>query len=391
MNRKDKNVEVLNGLLAYIEKEQFSGWDPYDALNSKFLTIVSLGNKYIRAGFTQFMRRSSLNLRPILGIKKGHNPKGIGLFLEAYSKLYKVSGDVKYLKQIDILIDILDKTKSVGYTGSCWGYNFPWQSKVLFKPRWTPTVVNTAFIGHALLYCYEFTGNQKAYELAKTIPDFIINDLNRDNTADSFCLSYSPMDREFVHNANMLGASYLIRFGKLADDRNLIELAHKSLKYSIDAQNEDGSWHFAVLNTHKWVDSFHTGFKLESIRWFIELGEGEKYLDSYQRGVDFYKKHFFLADGTPKYYHDRVYPIDIHAPAEAIYFFSKFNDADATELTERVLTWVIKHMYNPDGGWFYFRKGKFAVNKISYMRWTQSWILRGLSEYIYNKEIAGNG
>jgi len=381
-----KIKEIVNSLQKHIENEKFKGWDPYDALNSSFLIFVSLRNKYIRAAFTQFFRISKINLRPIFGIKKGYNPKGIGLFLESYSKLYKVSGNRAYLNQIDELINILENTVSIGYSGNCWGYNFPWQSKVVFKPRWMPTTVNTAFIGHALLYCYEFTGNLRAYELLKSIPEFMLNDLNRLETNDSICFSYSPMDKEFVHNANMLGASFLCRFGKMFSRPELVEIAHKSLKYSVDSQNADGSWHFAVLKTHKWVDSFHTGFKLESIRWFIEAGEGDKYIHSYNKGVIFYKDNFFLKDGTPKYYHNKVYPIDIHAPAEALYYFSKFKDDSSKELTQRVVNWVVNNMYDSDKGYFYFRKSKNGINKISYIRWTQSWILRGLAEYIYNYE-----
>jgi len=385
MNISNNPNEVVDALLGYVEKEDFSGWDPYDSLNSDFLLKASLGNKYIRAGITQFFRRSSINLRPLFKIKKGHNPKGLGLFLESYSKLYKLRGNEEYLTKIDRLLNLLEQTISEGYTGNSWGYNFPWQSRVVFKPRWTPTIVNTSFIGHALLYCHEFTGKEKALKLASSISDWMLNDLNRKIEGDTFCFSYSPIDEEYVHNANMLGASFLVRYGKLTNNEELIKAAHQSLKFSINAQNADGSWYFAVLKTHHWVDSFHTGFKLESIRWFIELNEGEEYQESYKKGIEFYKDNFFLSDGTPKYYHDKVYPIDIHAPAEAIYFFSKFDDKSSEDLTKLVSDWVINNMYDPKKHYFYFRKSKNGHNKISYMRWTQSWILRGLSEYIYNK------
>ena len=42
-----------------------------------------------------------------------------------------------------------------------------------------PTIVNTSFIGHALLDCYEYTGLQQALEMAVPIKDFILNDLHR--------------------------------------------------------------------------------------------------------------------------------------------------------------------------------------------------------------------
>jgi len=220
--------------------------------------------------------------------------------------------------------------------------------------------------------------------MAESIPNFMLSDLNRDKRGDSFCMSYSPVDQEFVHNANMLGASFLVRMGKKVKREDLIDFAHKSLSYSLNKQNSDGSWFFADVSTHQWIDSFHTGFKLESIRWFIDLGEGEQYLNQFKNGVAFYQKRFFLKDGTPKYYHNQTFPIDIHAPSEAIYFFSRFSDKASQDLTETILDWTLAQMQNVKNGSFYFRKGKKTLNKVPYMRWTQAWMMRGLSEYQYN-------
>ncbi len=56
-----------------------------------------------------------------------------------------------------------------------------------------------------------------------------------------------------------------------------------------------------------------------------------------RQGVAYYAENFFLADGRPKYYHDRVYPIDIHAPAEAITFFSEMGHSYRA-LTDNLVT-----------------------------------------------------
>jgi len=383
--------EIINSCLKRVEQQNFKGYDPYDVLNSKFIQFISLKNKYLKAGFTQLFRRLPINLRPLVLIRKGHNPKGIGLLLESYSKLYSVEKKENYLTIIDQLLEILDNTKSKGYHGNCWGYNFPWQSREVYKPRWTPTIVNTSFIGHALIYCFEYTKREKALELAKSIPNFIINDLNRLNENDTFCFSYSPIDREFVHNANMLGASFLIRYAKLFDKPELVPIAHKSMQYSINSQNQDGSWFFAISTAHKWIDSFHTGFKLESIRWFIELGEGDDYIKSYTKGYEFYCKNLFLNDGTPKYYHNKKFPIDIHAPAEAIYFLSKSSDSYHKTITAKVYIWTINHMLSQSGNYFYFRITKYATNKIEYTRWSTSWMIRGFVELKINLQKQHHG
>lgn len=371
---------IINNHINHIEHNNFKGWDPYDALNSPLLKFLSFNNKWGRIFWIQIIRRLPFNLRKILLIPKGHNPKGLGLFLEGYVKLYRSTKKEKYIYQIEQLLQLLEDNVSQGYSGNCWGYNFPWQSRAVYRPRYTPTVVNTSFIGHALLDCYKFTGIKKAKKLADTIPCFIIEDLNRKKENGTICFSYSPIDHDFVHNANMLGASYLLRYGKISDNTEMINLAHKSLQYSINHQHDDGSWYFAEGSNYQWIDSFHTGFKLESIRRFIELDEGDKYIENYKIGKKFYQKNFFLEDGTPKYYYNKIYPIDSHVPSEAIYFFSGECDQKSAEIVNKVLSWSVDNLWDDENHYFYFRKNRFLTNKINYIRWSQAWFFRALTE-----------
>jgi hypothetical protein len=343
------------------------------------LRKLSGGRKYGRIAVIQALKKLPLDFRPLLGVKKGHNPKGIGLFLWGYVKLCKIDPRPEYHERIQYLIDLLDKVKNQGYSGACWGYNFDWQSRVAYLPQNTPTIVNSSFIGHALLDAYTLLGNKDALHLAISIGDFIIKDLNRDRQGDAICFSYSPTDRNFVHNANLLGASLLIRLSHLTGVDELRNTALSSLRYTMERQRDDGSWFYAEPKMQNWIDSFHTGFNLQAIRYFLELGEAKQYENSYKRGVKFYAGNFFLSDGTPKYYHNRVYPIDIHAPAEAIVFFSSEGE-QYCELTDRVLNWTLVNMYNPKG-YFYFRKGRRFTNKIPYIRWGQAWMFHALTEY----------
>jgi len=77
----------IDTLCRFIERDDFAGYDPYDALNSPIIRFLTFGRKYGRIAWTQFMRRLHVNLRPLLFIPKGHNPKGIGLFLGSYARL----------------------------------------------------------------------------------------------------------------------------------------------------------------------------------------------------------------------------------------------------------------------------------------------------------------
>jgi hypothetical protein len=394
--------DSLTRLQVWVEAEGFKGYDPYDALNSPLLAGLSLGNKYLRIAFIQTLKRLPVNLRPLLLVRQDYNPKGLGLFLWGYAKLYAQAKNPHYLEQIDRLLDMLEECKSgmnmdsrppiaVGgrlrgddRAGHGWGYNFDWQSRAFFIPKFTPTVVNSAFIGHALLDTWEMTGNRRALDMALPIADFIMKDLNRFEEDGTLCFSYTPLDRYFVHNANLLGASLLIRLHVHRKEATLREAALTALAYSMQHQRDDGAWFYAEKESSRWIDSFHTGSNLQAIRYFLEAGFGEEWRERYEKGVQFYRDRFFLADGTPKYYPDRTWPIDIHAPAQAVVFFSGMGPEYA-ELTGRILGWMLANMQDP-AGYFYFQKHRHYTNRIPYMRWGQAWAFHALTEYFLHDQ-----
>jgi len=374
------NIEShITKLRKYIESEGFKGYDPYDALNSSFLKTLSFNQKYLRIAFIQTLKKFPFNFRSFLGIKKDYNPKGLGLFLWGYAKLYKAEKKQEYLEKIDFLLGLLDECKSKGYSGNSWGYNFDWQSRAFYVPKYTPTIVNSSFIGHALIDTYRYTGNEKALAMALPIKDFILNDLNRKEEDGTTCFSYTTGDHLAVHNANLLGASLLIRLYKYAGDENLKNTALQSVAYSMKHQQEDGSWYYAETEMQKWIDSFHTGFNLQSILYFLEEGFTGEYRKAFDKGVEFYRDHFFLDDGTPKYYHDRIYPIDIHSASQALVFFSRMGD-HYRPLSNKIAEWMITHLQDNEG-YFYFQKHQYYTNKIPYIRWAQAWAFHSLTEY----------
>ena len=172
----------------------------------------------------------------------------------------------------------------------------------------------------------------------------------------------------------------LIRLYKYTGDSALKETALASLAYSMKYQRDDGSWYYAETGFQRWIDSFHTGFNLQSISYFLEEGFADEFKAAFERGVEFYSNNFFLEDGTPKYYYDRVYPIDIHAPAQAVVFFSKRGVA-YKDLTKKILQWMVNNLWSAKG-FFYFQKKKLYINRIPYIRWGQAWAFHALTEYL---------
>jgi len=47
------------------------------------------------------------------------------------------------------------------------------------------------------------------------------------------------------------------------------------------------------------VDSFHTGFNLQSLKIFLDEGFATEFQEAFERGTTYYVDNFFLADGRP--------------------------------------------------------------------------------------------
>lgn len=398
----EKSLEQLR---EYIEGQEYKGWDPYDGLNSKLFQSIPFLNKsrLMRLIWIQTFKRNPMNFRDLAGIKKAYNPKGLGLFLSGYCKLYHIDRTQEVRSRILFLSKKILELQSTGWSGACWGYNFDWQARAFFQPKGTPSVVVTTYVVNALLDAYEILGDKELLDTAISSKGFILNDLHRtyDGNGD-FCFSYSPLDQTRVFNASLLGSKTLARIYSITKDELLAEEAKKSVQFSVNYQKNDGSWAYGTLPYHQWVDNFHTGFNLEAMADYQRYSEDNTFDKAIQLGLCYYLDTFFTEEGIPKYYNNAVYPIDIHCPAQLPITLSKLNAFHANkDLVNKVLNWTITNLQNPEG-YFYFRSGKKIKTKIPYIRWAQAWMFLALSTYLseiikkpeyektnYNNEFAG--
>ena len=386
-------LESFLKLKDYCETENFKGWDPYDGLNSRIFQASPLKHwSLARLAWIQAFKRNPLNLRKLLMVPKGLNSKGAGLFLTGYSNLYKLDssenenfGTKKEIEtKINELADSIIEIQVKGYSGACWGYNFDWQNRVFFQPVNTPTVVATSFCADALFNAYEVTNNKRHLKSALSSANFVIKDLNRIDKGDNFLFSYSPLDHSRVYNASLLGARLLSHCYKYDKNEEYLTLANKVIKACVEVQNEDGSWVYGAASNQQWIDSFHTGFNLECIWEYMNYTGDSSAMNAFERGLNFYLKNFFSKEGIAKYYHNKVYPIDIHSPAQLIVTLAKTNRFEFNiELIEKVLAWTINNMQDSNG-YFYYQMKQGISSKIPYMRWAQAWMFYAFS-YYFNK------
>jgi rhamnogalacturonyl hydrolase YesR len=379
--------QSFRNLKQYCEDAAFKGYDPYDGLNSTLFQSIPFIKKsrLARLVWIQFFKRSPLNLRRLVGIKHDYNPKAIGLFLTAYCELYQHDKNPDYLKKIDFFISKIKETQTQGYAGACWGYNFDWESRAFFQPKFTPTIVASSFIANALLDAYETTGNKETLQLARSTCDFIIKDLNRtEDDKGGFAFSYSPLDNSVVFNASLLGARLLARIYSITKEEILIETAKPVIAYCCAFQKADGSWSYGTLPFHQWIDNFHTGYNLECIADYMKYSGDYSYKSILDKGFDYYINTFFTEEGIAKYYNNSIYPIDIHAPSQLIITLKKLKKLDEyKELTDKVIGWTIKNMQTKKG-YFYYQINKYITSKIPYMRWSQAWMFLSMSIYLHH-------
>ena len=287
-------------LLRYIEAENYEGYDPYDGLNSKILNLVPISSKYFKIAWIQFFKLFPINLRKIFLIPKGVNPKGLGLILSSYVNLYKRTKDNIWIEKAKIIELKILELRSRSFDNYCWGYNFDWQSRAFFVPSNTPTIVNTSFIGHALLDLFEQTHEHRILEVVASSCKFIVEDLNKYEDSNNLCFSYTPIDNTKVHNASILGAGLIARYEKLNNSSNYDKLVLKCFNYLKSYQHDDGSWYYAETNFQSWIDSFHTAFNLFSLQHIYSKLGSEYVYETIQKGEKFYLKNFFTESGEPK-------------------------------------------------------------------------------------------
>src|SRR5437660_11530457 len=73
-------------LSSAIRRQDFAGWDPYDALSAPWLRSIT-PTPLLRRVAIQSVKRAPVNLRPLIGVKPLRHTKGLALCVSAYARM----------------------------------------------------------------------------------------------------------------------------------------------------------------------------------------------------------------------------------------------------------------------------------------------------------------
>ncbi|BCD62077.1 polysaccharide biosynthesis protein VpsJ [Nitratiruptor sp. YY08-26] len=391
--------EILQKLQKFIEKEDYKGWDPYDALNSKLINKITSFHPFAQRVAIHLLKNSPINLRDFFKIEKDYNPTALSLFIDGYVNMYHIYEDKQYLYKAEILKNKLYSLACINNeTEIGWGRNFKFITTKETHELNKPLTFLNAKLTLSLLNLYEITKDNLIIENTKKAIFSIIKNGKVFKTKRGIFIGYSSDNNpRFIYNASILTSELIIKYLFITkkEDEKICDFSIKNLAYELintilKNQDIDGKWYYGFTNDFKILKNidFHQGFIIDSL---LEISKYTNYrkndiLKAYKNGINFMIKEQITDNGIFKWRLPKIYPIDIHNQAQGIISLSKAISKIDCQKLNKILEYTIDNFYNKNEGYFYYQKHKFYKIKIPYIRWGEGWMFFALSEYVKNKK-----
>jgi len=374
--------QSIDKLISYMSENEFKGYDPYDTLNSwiPFRKIHRVLPAYsIQAG-----KYNPINIRPLLGIANGLNPKGMGLLLKSFCMLYEQEEKKEYLEKAKLIFNWLKTNPSHGNSGVSWGYNFDWATPGDYLPAYTPSVVVTSFVVNGMWEYYQVTQDPEAVSLITRAADWIRAEIPISQFPEGVSYAYTVQSKGACYNASLLAAEVLVKADKLGGTQKYTKSINNAIDFILSKQRLDGEWWYSYDpesgNERKQID-FHQGFILMSLKSLNELLPQPRtdVSRALVKGLEYYRENQFFDNGQSLWRIPKKWPVDIHNQSQGIITLSGLccETDQHLKFAHKIAEWTIQNMQDPKG-YFYYRKFSWYINKIPYMRWSQAWMLLAL-------------
>ncbi|MBE0515397.1 hypothetical protein [Sulfurimonas sp.] len=394
----EKVEKALKKLQLYIEKEEYKGWDPYDALNSDFINKMTSFHPSAQRVAIHLLKNSPFNMRNIFGIEKDYNPTALSLFIDGYVNLHQIYKDETYIQKANELKDLLYSLACINNQDEIgWGRNFKFITSKETHELDKPLTFLNAKLTLSLLNLYVVTQDGLILANTKKAIYSILKNGRVFETKEGVYVGYSSDSQpRYIFNASILTAELIMKYLYFSNQETEIvfgidikKLAQHMIDTVLEKQQSDGKWYygynydFSVLRN---VD-FHQGFVADALLGISKHSDYKKedVINAYKAGIEFMHKEQISDDGRFKWRLPKEYPVDIHNQAQGIISLSRIQNKAFEDKLEKLLHYTFEYFLDKKNGYFYYQKNRFHTIKIPFIRWGDGWMFFALSEYLKNK------
>lgn len=373
----------LARVVTWVQDHHYKAYEPADGNSSRVFPLTR-GQVWPMRVLQQVVLRSPMNIRPLLGVAPHESAIGRGYMAWAYLTMYRSDPAPAVRNEIVSCLNWLIANRASGFDEFCWGDPYDYATRGGRRPLGAPILIWTALIGLVFLDAWELLGDRQYLRAAESVGRWIAN-LPIERTGSGSCLSYNAYSQSSIHNSNAMGAAFLARLGASTQNDAAVALAREAMTYTVERQRADGSWFYGEAPKYHWIDNFHTGYNLSALRTYRDALHDASLDPKLWNGFSYFKTHFFEADGRPKYFHDRTYPVDIQCAAQAIETLTTMSDRDpeSFDLAVKVAGWTIERLQASDGHFSYRHLGWITVTT-PMLHWGQGTMAKALA-LIVNK------
>ena len=347
---------------------------------NKYLGLAAVAPMVFSEAFVPSARR--LFHQPIrLPIADAHYAMG-------FAFLHEATGEAAHLDRAASFLDALETTRCPDYQEFCWGYPFDWVTRNGVIKKGTPLITTTPYAFEAFLQIHKLRPSEERKKIIESIARHAATDIKDYKFSDqAMTCSYTPHDQGKVVNASAYRSGLLVLAAKFLDREDYLKTAALNVNFVLETQKPDGSWPYAVDGVRDFVDHFHTCFVMKGLAKVFLLTGDQRVFEALARGLDYYLKNLFSADGMPRPFSKAprltVYKCELYDCAEAINLClllrKDFPQLEKTLTT--VVSGVLENWVKPDGS-FRSRKLISGWDNVPMHRWAQSQMFRALAFYL---------
>jgi hypothetical protein len=387
---------------------QFAQWlEKYGETSHDFQSFYASGvGQWAKATYYKRRRLGILAVAPMV-FSEAFVPSARGIFWKrqrfpladahyamGFALLAKVTQKESHYQRALHFLEVLKSTRCPGYDNYCWGYPFNWVTLRGTIEAGTPLITTVPYVYEAFKQVWEIDKSDEWLKIMHSIAHHGLQDYKDFPTSPtaSTC-SYTPDPEQSISvvNANAYRAFLLMSAAHDFAEDKFRKVAERNLNFVIEAQNEDGSWHYAKDGKRNFIDHFHTCFVLKALVKIEAMTAHPGCTEAIDRGIEYYVKNLFDEGGSPKPFSSRprmtVYRRELYDYAEcinlAVLLQGRYPQLD--NRLRSVVNEILNVWQRPDGS-FRSRRLLLGWDNTPMHRWAQAQLFRSLCLLIWRNQ-----